>query len=61
MRSSKEGLLFLKKKKQKDFYLFNTSEITDAKLQRTEVLWFFLSRKNNTSPTSDKQLRLRGS
>jgi hypothetical protein len=39
-------LLFLKKKKQKDFCPFGTERSQPLRCKRTKVLWFFLSRKN---------------
>jgi hypothetical protein len=39
-------LLFLKKKKQKDFCPFGTERSQPLRSKRTKVLWFFLSRKN---------------
>jgi Protein of unknown function (DUF2501) len=42
-------LLFLKKKKQKDFCLLGTMRLHATGSQRTKVLWFFLSRKNKAS------------
>jgi hypothetical protein len=49
-------LLFLKKKKQKDFYPFGWAVATPA-TQRTKILWFFLSRKNNFSLPSARGMR----
>ncbi|MCC6719891.1 MAG: hypothetical protein IT555_18595 [Acetobacteraceae bacterium] len=41
---SQEELLFLKKKKQKDFHPFGRAPTPQAK--RIKVFWFFFSKKN---------------
>jgi hypothetical protein len=41
-RSIKQELLFLKKKKQKDFY----PDFSEWRRQQEKVFWFFFSKKN---------------
>ncbi len=48
-----EGLLFLKKKKQKDFYPFVLrEEAARLRDERIEVFWFFFSKKNRYTKPS---------
>jgi hypothetical protein len=47
MKRGRKGLLFLKKKKQKDFYPIRPGAAAHQS-QWIKVLWFFLSRKNKS-------------
>jgi hypothetical protein len=40
-----EGFVFLKKKKQKDFYPFCTALNPHARRQWTKVFWFFFQKR----------------
>jgi hypothetical protein len=42
----RKNLLFLKKKKQKDFYSFALCGAWFSSSQRGKVFWFFFSKKN---------------
>jgi hypothetical protein len=44
-----EGLLFLKKKEAKRLLSISVRAVANGEAKRIEVLWFFLSRKNQTS------------
>ena len=41
-----KSLLFLKKKKQKDFYPFMPGRVTPPGIKGMKVFWFFFSKKN---------------
>jgi hypothetical protein len=45
-RAGRKGLLFLKKKKQKDFYPLAPRCTVQARRKRMKVFWFFFSKKN---------------
>ncbi len=58
-RLGQEGkaLLFLKKKKQKDFGPWGSGRAGGSGAQWAKVLWFFLSRKNTLSSRGDAECR----
>jgi len=54
----RKGLLFLKKKKQKDFFPFSGADAAlGTSNERTEIFWFSFSKENNLHDSSHQESR----